>query len=96
MSSSAKDVEVHVQSLKTNAKTHFKVPESTTLDEVWTIAADPEHLDEPRSPGDTIRCKGGADLSDRLGATLAQLAAEGVCHARQFEVRGPSGGAVDA
>jgi len=96
MSSEHKDVEVHVQSLKTNDRAHFKVPDSTTIDAVWAIAVSPSHLDEPRSAGDTIRCKGGADLTARLGATLAALAEDGECREHQFEIRGPSGGACSA
>jgi hypothetical protein len=91
--SDPKDVEVQVQSLKTNERTHFKVAETSTVDQVWTIASDSDHLDEPRAAGDTFRCKDGTDLTTRLDATLAQLFDENVCRGRQFEVRGPSGGA---
>ncbi len=89
----AKEVEVHIQSLKTNARTHFKISETASLDEVWTTASDSGHLDEPRASGDTFRCKDGTDLTNRLSATLLELSNEGVCHGRQFEIRGPSGGA---
>lgn len=88
-----KDVEVHVQSLKTNERTHFKIAEAATLDQVWGTASDPDHLDEPRAAGDTFRCKDGTDLTNRLETTLTQLFDENVCRGRQFEVRGPSGGA---
>lgn len=88
-----KEVEVHVQSLKTNARTNFKLDEDATVDEVWTTASDSQHLDEPRAAGDTFRCKDGTDLTNRASATLLELANEGVCHGRQFEIRGPSGGA---
>ena len=88
-----KDVEVHVQSLKTNERTHFKMSENATLNEVWSTASDPAHLDEPRAAGDTFRCKDETDLTNRLETTLAQLFDENVCRGRQFEVRGPSGGA---
>lgn len=87
------DVEVHIKSLKTNDTTHFKVAETTTLDQVWTVAINPQHLDEQRSPQDTFRCEDGTDLTSRLDATLVQLAAEGICRERHFEIRGPSGGA---
>jgi hypothetical protein len=87
------DVEVHIQSLKTNEKTHFKVPASATVDAVWSTASDEQHLNEPRADGDTFRCKDGTDLTARLATTLAQLEAEGVCPGRQFAIRGPSGGA---
>jgi hypothetical protein len=88
-----REVEVHVQSLKTNAKTHFKVAESAALEAVWATASDAAHLAEPRSDGDTFRCKDGTDLTNQLSSTLAQLEAQGICHGRQFEIRGPSGGA---
>ena len=88
-----KDVEVHVQSLKTNERTHFKTSEESTLDQVWTTASDSDHLDEPRAVGDSFRCKDGVDLTGRLETTLAQLFDENVCRGRQFEARGPSGGA---
>lgn len=87
------DVEVHVRSLKTNDKTHFKIAKTATLNQVWDEAVDQEHLNEQRSPGDTFRCEDGTDLTNRLDATLEQLAAEGVCRDRHFEIRGPSGGA---
>ncbi len=87
------EVEVHVKSLKTNDKTHFKVPETATLGSVWNEAIDAEHLNEQRTPGDTFRCAEGTDLTTRLDATLKQLASEGVCPNRHFEIRGPSGGA---
>lgn len=87
------DVEVHVKSLKTNDKTHFKIAEIATLNQVWNKAIDPEHLDEQRTPGDTFRCEDGTDLTNRLNETLQRLAAEGVCRNRHFEIRGPSGGA---
>lgn len=93
---SAKDskvVEVHVQSLKTNAKVHFKISEDATVDDLWTTASGPDELNEPRVAGDTFRCKDGTDLSARLTTTLAQLFAENVCRDRHFEIRGPSGGA---
>ncbi len=89
----SKDLEVHVQSLKTNAKVHFKISEDATVDDVWTKASSPEELNEPRVAGDTFRCKDGTDLTSRLTATLAQLFAENVCRDRHFEIRGPSGGA---
>lgn len=88
-----KDVEVHVQSLKTNERTKFKIAETATIDEVWTTAGDADHLNEPRVDGDTFRCKDGTDLTTRLAATLAQLFEENACRQHQFEVRGPSGGA---
>lgn len=88
-----RDVEVHVKSLKTNDKTHFLVAETTTLNQVWTEAVDPQHLNEQRGPEDTFRCEDGTDLTNRLNETLAQLAAEGICRERHFEIRGPSGGA---
>lgn len=87
------DVEVHVKSLKTNDKTHFKIAETATLNQIWDEAIDPEHLDEQRTPGDTFRCDNGTDLTNRLDATLEQLEAKGVCWDRHFEIRGPSGGA---
>lgn len=87
------DVEVQVKSLKTNDKTHFRIAEITTLSQVWAEAINPQHLDEQRTPGDTFRCEDGTDLTNRLDATLAQLAAEGICRERHFEIRGPSGGA---
>lgn len=90
------DVEAHVQSLKTNDKTHFKIPSSATIQQVWDEAIDRDHLDEQRTPGDTFRCADGTDLTGRLGTTLAQLAAEHVCPNRHFEIRGPSGGATHA
>lgn len=89
----SKQVEVHVQSLKTNEKTDFKIDEAATIDEVWTVASDADHLDEPRADGDTFRCKGGEDLTGRHTSTLAQLFDENVCRQRHFEIRGPSGGA---
>jgi hypothetical protein len=86
-----KEVEVHVQSLKTNAKAKFKIAETATVDEVWTHASG--ELGEPRTAGDTFRCKDGTDLMDRLGSTLAEVFEANVCRQRQFEFRGPSGGA---
>jgi hypothetical protein len=86
-------VEVHVRSLKTNEKTNFKAPETATLQQVWDEAIDSRHLNEQRVPGDTFRCQDGTDLTSQLTKTLAQLAAEGICRDRQFEIRGPSGGA---
>ncbi|HSH80376.1 MAG TPA: hypothetical protein VLA19_17755 [Herpetosiphonaceae bacterium] len=35
------DVQVHVKSLKTNDKTHFKVSRATTLRQVWDEAIKP-------------------------------------------------------
>lgn len=90
------DVEVHVQSLKTNDKTHFKIASSATLQAAWDEAIDKDHLDEQRTPGDTFRCADGSDLTARLSTTLTQLAAEHVCPNRHFEIRGPSGGAAHA
>lgn len=90
------DVAVHVKSLKTNDKTNFKVATTATLRQVWDEAIDADHLDEQRTPGDTFRCADGTDLTGRLDATLEQLAAEGVCRRRHFEIRGPSGGASRA
>jgi ribosome-binding factor A len=86
-------VEVYVKSLKTNDRTHFKVQESATIGHVWIEAVNPEHLNEQRTPGDTFRCDDGTDLTNRLDTTLEQLETEGVCRDRQFEIRGPSGGA---
>jgi hypothetical protein len=86
-----KDVEVQVQSLKTNAKAKFKIAETATVDETWTRAS--EELDEPRVAGDTFRCKDGTDLMDRLAHTLEALFEANVCRQRLFEHRGPSGGA---
>lgn len=88
-----KDVQVHVQSLKTNAKVNFRISETATIDEVWTLASSESQLNEPRAAGDTFRCKDGTDLTNRLAATLAGLAAERVCSGRQFDIRGESGGA---
>lgn len=87
------ELEIQVKSLKTNARTHFKLSPSATLDQLWTVASDGDHLDEPRGDGDTLRCKDGADLTEQLGVTLAQLVESGQCPGRQFEIRGPSGGA---
>lgn len=87
------EVEVHVQSLKTNAKANFKIAESATLDQVWTEASSADRLNEPRAGGDTFRCQDGTDLSARLGTTLEALFAERVCRNRHFEIRGASGGA---
>lgn len=89
----AHEVEVHVKSLKTNDKTHFLELETATLHQVWDEAIDAQHLNEQRAPGDTFRCADGTDLTSRLDATLKQLASEGVCPNRHFEIRGPSGGA---
>jgi len=88
------ELEVHIKSLKTNARTHFKLPPTATLGQLWETASDREHLDEPRAEGDTLRCNDGSDLTNELELTLAQLAESGRCHGRQFEIRGPSGGAL--
>lgn len=87
------DVQVHVRSLKTNERTHFDVPETATVADVWEIAVDTDHLNEPRAEGDTLRCADGTDLTNRLSSTLQQLHDEHVCENRQFEIRGASGGA---
>jgi hypothetical protein len=86
-----KEVEVHVQSLKTNAKVKFKISETATIDETWTRATN--ELDEPRAAGDTFRCSDGTDLMDRLNVTLTALFEANICRQRHFEHRGPSGGA---
>jgi len=91
--SSGKDVEVHVQSLKTNERVHFKIAVTATLETVWSTASDAQHLDEPRVEGDTFRCSDGTDLMGNLSATLADLEGQGICHGRQFQIKGPSGGA---
>lgn len=87
------EIEVHVKSLKTNERTHFKMPRTATLGQVWDTAIDRDHLDDPRTPQDTFRCADGTDLTSRLQVTLEQLEDEHVCRNRQFEIRGPSGGA---
>ncbi|MBA2719043.1 MAG: hypothetical protein H0U52_07370 [Chloroflexi bacterium] len=93
MNAKAHEVEVHVKSLKTNAKTEFKIVETATLDEVWTESGSAGRLNEPRAAGDTFRCQDGTDLSNRLGDSLETLLAEDVCRNRHFEIRGDSGGA---
>ncbi len=88
-------VEVHVQSLKTNAKVNLKLPEATTIEALWDAAIGTDELNEPRTAGDTIRCKDGTDLMGHLSDTLAILGEAKICQQRHFEVRGPSGGASD-
>lgn len=89
----AKDVEVHVKSLKSGERTHFKVPETATLDAVWNQAVNASHLNETRLPEDTFRCSDGTDLTNRLQQTVAEVHEEKVCTNRHFEIKGPSGGA---
>jgi hypothetical protein len=93
MSAKTHEAEIHVKSLKTNAKTEFKIAETATLDEVWTEASSADRLNEPRSAGDTFRCQDGTDLTNRLGDSLETLFADNVCRNRHFEIRGDSGGA---
>jgi hypothetical protein len=86
-----KELPVHVKSLKTGEKRNFKMPEDATLEQVWAQAN--TELGETRGGEDTFRCQGGLDLMGRLNQTLAQLREETVCINRQFEIKGPSGGA---
>jgi hypothetical protein len=93
MNAKAHEAEVHVKSLKTNAKAEFKIVVTATLDDVWTEASSAARLNEPRAAGDTFRCEDGTDLTSRLGDTLEALFTENVCRNRHFEIRGDSGGA---
>lgn len=86
-----KEVEVHVKNLKTNQKVNFKMPESATLAATWTEAY--AQLEEQRAADDEFQCSDGISLMQKLQTTLAALQDEGVCKARKFEIRGPTGGA---